>query len=294
LASADEKKQRRGVSPTLDKRSMAYRIRREAVSKATEVLLLQLKAAQKAGIAAKHVLFDSWFAYPVTIFKICALKLHVTARVKNTATLKYLVNGTKKTANEIYRGNRKRRGKSRYLLSVHVMLYTSEDAKEVTMPAKLVYVRNRAKRKEWIAILTTDTALSEEDVIAAYGMRWDIEVFFKVCKSYLKLSKEFQQRTYDAITAHTSIVFIRYIILSAVKRRQEDPRSLGALFYENYDEATGMSFERAILLVVSLLSETLREEHLGLTEEQMEAFMDAFIQKLPCDIQACLTPVCAA
>jgi hypothetical protein len=258
------------------------------------VLLLHLKAAQKAGIAAKHVLFDSWFAYPVTIFKICAMKLHVTARVKNAPTLKYLVNGTKKTASEIYRGNRKRRGKSRYLLSIHVMLYTSEDGKEVTMPAKLVYVRNRAKRKEWIAILTTDTALSEEDIIAAYGLRWEIEVFFKVCKSYLKLSKEFQQRTYDAITAHTTVVFIRYIILSAEKRKQEDPRSLGALFFESFDEASGTSFERAILLVISLLSETLREEHLGLTEEQMAALMDAFIQKLPCDIQACLTPACVA
>jgi hypothetical protein len=141
LASADEKKQRCGVNPTLDKRSRAYRIRKEAVSKATEVLLLHLKAVQKAGIAAKHVLFDSWFAYPITIFKICALKLHVTARVKNTAKLKYLVNGIKKTASEIYRENRKRRGKSRYLLSADVMLYTSEDGKENTMPAKLVYVR---------------------------------------------------------------------------------------------------------------------------------------------------------
>ena len=250
LASADEKKQRRGVNPELDKRSRAYRIRREAVSKATEVLLLHLKAAQKAGVVAKHVLFDSWFAYPATIFKICAMNLHVTARVKNAATLKYLVNSEKKTASEIYRGNQKRRGKSRYLLSVSIMLYTSENGMEVTMPAKLVYVRNRAKRKEWIAILTTDTTLSEDEIVAAYGLRWDIEVFFKVCKSYLKLSKEFQQRNYDAITAHTAIVFIRYIILSVEKRKQEDPRSLGELFYDSFDEASGMNFERAILLVI--------------------------------------------
>jgi len=294
LASSDVKKQRRESKPGPDKRSRAYRIRKEAVSKATEVLLLQLKAAVKAGIAAKHVLFDSWFAYPVTIMKICAMNLHVTARVKDATTIKYLVNGEKKTAKEIYRENRKRRGRSRYLLSVPVMLYATEGNKEVTTPAGLVYVRNRAKRSEWIAILTTDMALTEEEVVALYGKRWNIEVFFKICKSYLKLSKEFQQLSYDAITAHTAIVMIRYTILSVEKRKQEDPRSLGELFYVSFEEAADVKFEQAILLIMSLLADTLREEHLGLTEKQMENLMDSFIEKLPPSISACLRPNHAA
>jgi hypothetical protein len=127
LASADEKKQLSGCKPHLDKRSRAYRIRKEAVSKATDVLLLQLKAAIKAGITAKYVLFDSWFAYPATLIKIAALGLHVTARVKDASTIKYLVNGEKKTAKEIFKANRKRRGKSRYLLSVPVILGATEN-----------------------------------------------------------------------------------------------------------------------------------------------------------------------
>ncbi len=32
--------------------------------------------------------------------------------------------------------------------------------------------------------------LSEEEIIRVYGKRWDIEVFFKICKSCLKLVKE--------------------------------------------------------------------------------------------------------
>ncbi len=44
LASADEKNQRCGVKIRLDKRSLAYRIRKEAVSKAPEVLLGMLNA----------------------------------------------------------------------------------------------------------------------------------------------------------------------------------------------------------------------------------------------------------
>ena len=38
--------------------------------------------------------------------------------------------------------------------------------------------------------ICTDTVLSEEGIIRIYGKLWDIEVFFKACKSYLHLVKE--------------------------------------------------------------------------------------------------------
>ena len=37
---------------------------------------------------------------------------------------------------------------------------------------------------------TTDMHITEEEVIRIYGKRWGIEVFFKVCKSYLRLEKD--------------------------------------------------------------------------------------------------------
>ena len=289
LASSDEKKQRRG-SDTLDKRSRAYHIRKEAVSKSPDVMLMMLEAALKAGIRAKHVLFDSWFAYPATIAKIEALGLHVTARVKNTATIKYMAGDERKTAKGIFQENKKRRGKSRYLLSVAVALCKAEGEEGKAIPARLVYVRNRQKRNEWIAILTTDMTLSEEEVIALYGKRWDIEVFFKICKSYLKLTGEFQQLSYDAITAHTTVVMLRYMILSLEKRKTEDPRSLGGLFYQSFDEVPDIKFEQALLMVMELLADTLKEAALGLSEGQMEAILDSFIQKLPESIRSCLLP----
>jgi hypothetical protein len=294
LASADEKLQRCGMKPGIDKRSRAYRIRKEAVTKASEVMLLQLKAAIKAGIAASYVLFDSWFAYPATIIKIRALELNVVSRVKDTTKIKYLVNGERKTAKEIFRGNKKRRGNSRYLLSVPITLYATEDKTETTLPARLVYVRNRNKRNEWIAIISTDMDLSEEDIIALYGKRWDIEVFFKVCKSYLRLTNEFQQLSYDALTARTTIVMIRYMILSVERRTIQDPRTLGELFFLGFDEAADVRFEQALMLIIALLSDTLKEEHLGLTEVQMSRIMDCFLDKLPVHIQDCLCPTYAA
>lgn len=61
-----------------------------------------------------------------------------------------------------------------------------------TIPAKLVYVRNKGKRKDYLVLISTDTQLSEEEIIRIYGKRWDIEVFFKACKSYLNLVKEYR------------------------------------------------------------------------------------------------------
>ena len=72
---------------------------------------------------------------------------------------------------EVYNKNRKRRGRSKYLLSVNVTI-GGED-----IPAKIVCVCNKSKKKDWLAILSTDTYLSEEEIIRIYGKKWDIEVF---------------------------------------------------------------------------------------------------------------------
>lgn len=60
--------------------------------------------------------------------------------------------------------------------------------------------------------------LSEDESLRIYGKRWDIEVFFKVCKSYLNLSEECRSMSYDAMTAHTAVVFTRYMMLSLESR----------------------------------------------------------------------------
>ena len=110
----------------------------------------------------------------------------------------------------------------------------------------------------------------------------------------MRLTNEFQQLSYDALTARTTIVMIRYMILSVEKRTIQDPRTLGELFFLGFDEAADVRFEQALLLIMTLLSDTLKEEHLGLTEEQMQQIMDSFLDKLPIHIRDCLSPGYAA
>lgn len=137
----------------------------------------------------------------------------------------------------IYKQNKKRRGRSRYLLSVIVEVI--KDGK--TIPAKVVYVRNKNKRNEYLCLISTDITLDEDEIISIYGKRWDIEVFFKFCKSYLKLSKECNSLSYDAMTAHVAIVFTRYRMLSIENRESQDERSLGELFLYFSDEMSDIT-----------------------------------------------------
>jgi len=97
-------------------------------------------------------------------------------------------------------------------------------------------------------------------VIRIYGKRWNIEVFFKMSKSYLKLAKEFQGRSYNSMVAHTAIVFIRYIILALESRNGEDPRTIGNLFYICCDELQDISLVEALQRLFSLMEQFLQEQ----------------------------------
>ena len=83
---------------------------------------------------------------------------------------------------------KKRRGRSRYLLSVTVKVGQDKNG-ENGIDARIVCVRNRNNRKDWIAIICTDMSLSKNDSIRIYGHSWDSEVFFYSCKSSLLLRK---------------------------------------------------------------------------------------------------------
>ena len=202
---------------SFDKRTIAGQRRELAQTKAPEVMLTLIDTALKAGLSASYVLFDCWFANPAQIQSIKEKDLDVIAMIKKSSRIKYEYAGEKLSIKEIYTRNKKRRGRSKYLLSVDVML-----GKESPIPAKIVCVRNKANRKDWLAFVCTDMSLSEEEIIRIYGKRWQIEVFFKTCKSMLNLIGECHSLSYDALTAHTAIVFTRYMLLALEQRQNSD------------------------------------------------------------------------
>jgi len=262
----------------VDKRSCGYKQRVRALTKAPDVMLQMLCKAMKSGIKATYVLFDSWFSSPKTIMAITDENLDVIAMLKKTSKTHYRYEEQMLPVMEIYKRNRKRRGRSKYLLSVGIELNNQDAFKSV--PAKLVFVRNKHKKKDYLVIISTDTSLTEEEIIRIYGKRWNIEVFFKVCKTYLQLTGECRSLSYDAMTAFVAIVFARYMMLSTENRIQIDARTMGELFYEACDELPDITWiESFRILMVHLVEMVLGISFL--TEEGLKSRLEEFMSTLP-------------
>ena len=169
-----------GPVHTFDKRTIAGKRRKLAQTKAPEVMLTLLDTAVSSGLSADYVLFDCWFANPAQITAIKSRNMDVIAMIKKSSRSSTDTRVNSLTSRKSIPETRSAAADQKYLLSVDIML-----GKENPFPAKIVCVRNKANRKDWLAFLCTDPALSEEEIIRIYGKRWQIEVFFKTCKSML-------------------------------------------------------------------------------------------------------------
>jgi hypothetical protein len=105
-------------------------------------------------------------------------------------------------------------------------------------------------------------------------------VFFKISKSYLRLAKEFQSRNYDALVAHTTIVFARYIMLELARRSTSDPRTLGTLFHAGCDELRQVSFTEAVTLLLNTLQQLVKSFGNKIAAPVAEA-LAAFMAQIP-------------
>lgn len=276
LLSSENKKNRINEANTVDKRTVGYKRRQLSMEKGTVAMLELLKAAKATAIPAKYVLFDSWFTSPSTLHAVKEIGYDVIGMVKKTPKMFFRYNNEDLSLVSIYKKNKKRRGRSKYLLSVLVEVVKNDKI----IPAKVVYVRNRNKKKEYLCLISTDTSLSEEEIIRIYGKRWDTEVFFKVCKSYLNLSKECNSLSYDAMTAHTAVVFTRYMMLSLESRESNDNRSLGELFLYFSDEMSDITWIQAFQMLLQMFRNMIRD-NTELSEDKIDELVDMFMDTLP-------------
>ena len=228
-----------------DGRSLAARRRSLAQMKGTDVMIELLKTAQKAGHKADYVLFDTWFSSPAQLLAVKKLGLDSIAMIKKSSRIYYEYGG-----------------------------------KDQKIPARIVCVRNKKKKKDWVAFICTDASLSEEEIIRVYGKRWQIEIFFKTCKSYLQLVSECHSLSYDALTAHVAVVFTRYLMIAFEQRRNEDERSLGEIFFFLTDELTDITFGESLGIIITAMMESICAIFQP-TEEQVELLIEMFMGRLP-------------
>src|SRR5690625_3354679 len=244
-----------GISDKVDKRTSGYKRREEALQTAPAQMPAMISRALSAGIDASYVLMDSWFTQQLLVQSIVEQGIDVIGMIKAT-NQRYLVDQKRVGLKELYRLATPTSGNKGILRSICTTMANG-------VQVKVVFVRNRNKKSEWLAILSTDCTLTETEIIRIYGMRWDIEVFFKTTKSLLKLQKEFQGRSYDLLISHTTIVFSRYILLSWQNRCSTDNRTLGGMFYELCDEVNDLDWAVALQQLIELLESRSEEQRLN-------------------------------
>lgn len=277
MASAKAEKRVVEANSSIDKRSNGFKSRRNAVISKPEAAIKLIQNALNAGVKASYVLMDTWFTNEPFIDKVLALGVDVIGMLKDNKQF-YFYKG--------HKCNLKQLGKLLSFSKPGNILYSIcvETGKQ-RIPVKLVFVRNRNKRSEYIVILSTDCGMSNEEIIRTYGNRWSIELFFRAGKSLLDLGTEFQGLSYDMTVSSTAIVYTRYILLEWMRRKKNDDKTICELFYVCCDDIQDMELTTALKQLLELLVNGLQNRAITITNEVKSQLINWFVSQ-PLFIQA--------
>jgi len=165
LSSANTKKRMYEQGPDVPKESPGKLCREEAVCKGTDITLKLVQQTLIYIQEFEYVLFDSWFSWPKLVKGIKNLNRDVICMLKNIPTIFYTYQGRNYKLSDLYALIEKNKKNSNFIASVVVDYYG--------IPVRIVFVRNRNKdsKCEWLALLSTNITISEEEIIRIYGLR---------------------------------------------------------------------------------------------------------------------------
>ena len=107
-----------------------------------------------------------------------------------------------------------------------------------------------------------------------------MELFASIYFTTYGLERDCRALSYDAMTAHVSIVFSRYMFLAVEQRESKDDRSIGEQFYLSIDELPDVCYIEAVRLLMVLFAARLQERRL-LDEGEVQELLQGFLAELP-------------
>ena len=107
----------------------------------------------------------------------------------------------------------------------------------------------------------------------------------------MKLGTEFQSRSYDAMVSHTTIVFTRYIILEWLRRKRNDQKTHGELFFMFCDDIQDMDLSNALQGLMSLFTKIVSIVSAEITE-LLKSKVSDWMASQPLFIQAIFGDLC--
>ncbi|WP_295363238.1 transposase [uncultured Succinivibrio sp.] len=187
----------------------------------------------------EYVLMDTWFYSDSLVASLKELSLDSICMIKKNLKFAFVGETERHNLKYILSTLRQRNHTSDIISSVVVQ---TESGQKV----KLIFIRNRNNRREFITLLCSNIQLTAEKIVELYSRRWSIECCFKAAKQYLGLNSECFARDYDSICALNRISYIRFTVLEIIRRHEDDPRSHGQLFRDSCTAIRTISFIEAL------------------------------------------------
>lgn len=235
-----------------EKQSCGNQRTQEYTTSKIKQMLVMIRRAITQGIHFDYLLVDSWFTcYELVKFiKTRRIKCHLVGMIKMGKT-NYIYQekafSTKQLLEKLRRSKKVKRSKKTGFYYCEALV-TMQD-----IEVKIFFSKS-SKRAKWHGLLTTDRALSFDQVYKIYATRWTIEVYFKESKQYLGMGK-CESQDFDAQIAHTTLCMLQYNILATVKRFDKY-ETLGELFRKAQKESLEITInERIWLIIIEIVRE---------------------------------------
>ena len=207
-------------------KSNAYKRRFEGNDGKNILALHMIQRVLKSGIYVDYLLVDSWYAKPNFINEVKENGIDVIARLSKSNRI-WQFTGKYNTLESLYiQTNKTKTLKLGNYNSIKYTYVSTTTTHKTLGRVNIVFIKTK---DNLIPIISTNTNLSDIEIINTYKKRWNIEQGYKDLREYFQFGKE-ENRIYEAIIARITLSFLAYNLTSYINRVQNEPQTLGNLF----------------------------------------------------------------
>lgn len=126
-------------------------------------------------------------------------------------------------------------------------------------------IKGKAKRQTTKVLMTNATKLSKQQVVELYGLRWQIELFFKELKSTLGMH-QYQLQDFESVESWIGIVLITFCYLEWIRQVKLSDDRLSAETHQRWQRQRSYGLRQAIVVGIEIrqhqwISRRLMSEH---------------------------------
>jgi Transposase DDE domain/Domain of unknown function (DUF4372) len=151
--------------------------------------------------AGDVLIFDRGYTDYEKYAILCRKRIYFVTRLKDNARFKVI---------------KRRLLTSKNISSDHEIVFSGFYSKK-KCPLRLRKIRSYdPQTKKWIVLLTNQMDWSADTVAKIYKERWQVELFFKTIKTYLKI-KSFYGTSRNAVMAQIWVALVAYLLMALLK-----------------------------------------------------------------------------